>query len=447
MLWNPSRNLSIILCAAVAAILFLTPGFVDKADAQSAGAILGKLAAERGAKTLAIEDPAGSMDAFYAALARTATGQPGAVTRIAHYGASIIEMDLISGPMRRKMQTKWGDAGHGFVHVSRPQPWYRPFDLVHDPSSAWIAYALYEKSADRRFGYGGTVSLAYKPKAKAEIGTDKRGVVGREVSRFEILFSKEPSGGMIEVEVDGKNMGAIDTTAPAKKDAWAEVKVPDGNHELELRAMAKDIRAYGVILERDVPGVVYDSLGVNGIGIAAYQSVDKNCWINQLRHRNPNLVILAFGTNEARFNTNPAQLLKANLDVISIVKKALPNASILLMGPVDTATKKGMNLVSQPLLPTIVAEQRKAAKQAGVAYWCMYEAMGGAGTAAKWYNAKPRLTSGDLIHPTPKGGEILADLFYNALMQGFAEYLQRSGIPQGSPPAPPVDPLEKVELR
>jgi lysophospholipase L1-like esterase len=446
---NPSRTgQAIILISAMTIITVFGQGFFFNARAQSAGAIVGQLRAERAAKTLAIEDPAGAkpMDAFYASLARTALKQPGAITRVAHYGASIIEMDLISGPMRRLLQKKWGDSGHGFVHVSRPQPWYRPFDLVHKPSASWIAFALYEKGADRRFGYGGTVSQAFKPNAKSKIGTVKRGSLGTKASRFEILFPMEPAGGLLELKMDGKKLGAVNTASTAPEDAWTQIRVPDGRHLLELNAKTSNIRAYGVILERDEPGIVYDSLGVNGIGIAAYQNVDKNCWIGQLRHRNPNLVILGFGTNEARFNTDPVQFKQNMLGVISTVRRALPNASILLMGPVDTATKEGRKFVSQPLLPMIVAAQREAAAQAKVAYWCMFEAMGGPGTAAKWYAAKPRLTAGDLIHPKPKGGEVLAGLFYNALMQGFAEYLEENGLPKGPPPTGPADPLRKVEI-
>ena len=54
----------------------------------------------------------GALDAFYEALRRTERGEPGAVTRIVHYGDSPTTADLITGDARRLFQKQFGDAGH-----------------------------------------------------------------------------------------------------------------------------------------------------------------------------------------------------------------------------------------------------------------------------------------------------------------------------------------------
>src|SRR5262249_2001096 len=61
-----------------------------------------------------IEDPARAMDLFNAALARTDAKEPGAITRISHYGDSPITNDGITGTVRELLQEKFGDSGHGF---------------------------------------------------------------------------------------------------------------------------------------------------------------------------------------------------------------------------------------------------------------------------------------------------------------------------------------------
>ena len=54
--------------------------------------------------SIAIVDPKGdALDAFYMHLARTKAKQPGAVTRIEHYGDSVITSDYVSGTMRRRL--------------------------------------------------------------------------------------------------------------------------------------------------------------------------------------------------------------------------------------------------------------------------------------------------------------------------------------------------------
>ena len=71
----------------------------------------------------------------------------------------------------------------------------------------------------------------------------------------------------------------------------------------------------------------------------------------------------------------------------------------------------------------LVAAQRNVAKQSGVAFWSTYEAMGGEGSMAKWVNKG--LAGGDLTHPTPRGAEVLGDLFYESITTGFDAWASR----------------------
>src|SRR5438477_3135565 len=86
------------------------------------------------AKTMApsalLEDSGHSLDRFYQALWRTENRETGAVTRIVHYGDSPTTADLITGDVRAILQQRYGDAGHGFILVSKPWAWYRHKDVV-----------------------------------------------------------------------------------------------------------------------------------------------------------------------------------------------------------------------------------------------------------------------------------------------------------------------------
>ncbi|MDB4994663.1 MAG: putative periplasmic protein, partial [Myxococcaceae bacterium] len=89
------------------------------------------------AGSLAVEDPllkdgkGHALDAFYRSLTRTDKKEAGAVTRILHYGDSVITGDLVSGTMRRMMQARFGDAGHGFILTANPWEWYFHNDVAH----------------------------------------------------------------------------------------------------------------------------------------------------------------------------------------------------------------------------------------------------------------------------------------------------------------------------
>ena len=101
-----------------------------------------------------IEDPSGSLAPFYAALAKTEAKQPGAITRITHYGDSPITNDVITGHVRHAFQIAYGDSGHGFILIDPPWDSY-----VHQgisfTSNKWDnANLMAPKNANGLFGLG-----------------------------------------------------------------------------------------------------------------------------------------------------------------------------------------------------------------------------------------------------------------------------------------------------
>ena len=443
---SPFHNKKAALLGIIALLAFALSAVIAQADEKQN--ILQSLSEQRAFKTQAIEDPAGAMDHFYAALARTAAKKPGAMTRIAHFGDDLIEKELFSGPFRRRIQEKWGDGGHGFVLGSRSKPWYRPKNVFFKSSNSWISFNMTETNVrDRCFGLGGATATAFKAGAEVKFGAKKTGRIGKKVSRFEILFPQEPTGGSVEIELDGKKYGILNTKSDRCRDSFAEILVPEGYHRLQLKATRKNIRIFGAVLEAGAPGVVYDALGVGESGVGTFLSVDETHWQNQLRHRRPNLVIIGVGANDVSETFNASYYRLSVKTLIDRIKKALPDSSILIMGPLDKGEKDGDKITTHKKVPGMVAAQREAAADSGAAFWSAYDAMGGKGSMARWYEATPRLGAGDLFLPTPKGGKRLAEMFYSALMQGFAEYLEKNPVPINSLPAPPEDSLAKVEIQ
>ena len=395
-----------------------------------------------------LEDAHGAMDAFYQSLARGAAGQAGALTRICHFGDSLIEMDLISGPARKILQQRFGDGGHGFVRVSWLKPWYKHQDVSFKLTPEWITvenWKTLNPDVSNLFGLGGPVSIAFKAGATATYETVKA-APGNKVSRFEMLLLQTPQGGRLKVEADGKSLGVVDTKGAKVGSAYAQVEVPDGPHRFTVMALDKDARTFGVVLERSNPGVVYDALGINGIGMSVFLKIDRREWLTQVAHRDPALIVLGFGSNEAGADDLDIKDYKQKVaQVIKALHQAAPRASILLIGPLDRATKQGTQLVSMPLVKPIVAAQRAAAAENHAAFWCVYEAMGGDGSMARWYQAKPRLASGDLMHVTPEGSQLLAERYTTALIQGFVRYLEAHGVPK--PEAAKPTTLPRVEVK
>jgi lysophospholipase L1-like esterase len=274
---------------------------------------------------------------------------------------------------------------------------------------------------DGLYGLGG-VSFHAPPGARSRFGTAKSGKFGRAVSRFVVLYLEQPSGGDFQVNIDGIEQALVSSAAPAVKSAAREFKTTDGEHELEIVTKKGDFRGFGVIMERDVPGVVLDAIGVQGARIRFLDKQDDEHWAEQLRLRGSDLLIYEFGANESSdgFAYPMDEYLRTMRDVLAQGKRALPGAGCLVIGALDRAQKSDAAFVSLPVIPALVKEQRRAAREVGCAFFDTYRAMGGAGSMASW--VRRGLGQADLTHPSGAGSEVLGNWTYRALVSGFKEF-------------------------
>ncbi|MFW6050757.1 MAG: hypothetical protein ACODAU_06260 [Myxococcota bacterium] len=376
-----------------------------------------------------IEDPGHrGMEPFYRALLRTARDEAGALSRIAHYGDSSIATDLITHTVRRRLQKRFGDGGHGFLLVARGQmPWGHR-DVSHLASNeAWELRELVRSSLrSGRYGYGG-VQYRGVPGAWARFGVDEEAPVGRRVSRFEVYYQRGRMGGKVRLQVDGETVRTLDTRGEETADAFEEVDVSDGAHELGLRVVAGMPVLYGVTMERDGPGVVYDSLGMVGARARRLMNYDRAHIARQIRHRGVHLLVLGFGGNEA---DDPPGRMKGYEDefvkVIRHMRGGRKDLACLVFAPLDQARRSERGGVRTiPTVPKIVEAQKRAARREGCAFYNTFEAMGGEGAMQRWYRSRPRLALGDFRHATPAGYEAIGNMFYKAILQDFARWLRR----------------------
>ncbi len=404
----------------------------NKADAPPPPdpAVLAKLAG-----SIAVEDPTGhTLDAFFAELARTehkdASDDRHGITRILHYGDSVITSDLISGTMRRRFQERFGDSGHGFVLIANPWEWYFHNDVVHSASDGWnISRITGPFSGDHIYGLGGVSFHTTAGGTSATFGTPAKGDYGRKVSRFDVYYLEQPHGGDLEALVAGQPPEVFSTRGNEKASRVHTVKVPDGAASMTLRSRGNgDVRAFGVALERDEPGVVYDALGANGARARLWDQMDGGHWADQMALRKPALVILQYGTNESEDGSIQPEAYSQKLGaLIEKVQAAAPGASVLVAAPLDRAEKtEAGGFRTRKIIVQLVELQKKAALEHQVAFFDTFEAMGGSGSMAKWVHANPQLGSWDLTHPTPAGGEVIGTLLFKALMAGYTAYVART---------------------
>lgn len=360
-------------------------------------------------------DSSGVLDRFYQALART-----DGVTRIVHYGDSPTTADLITGDIRRLLQARYGDAGHGFILPAKPWAWYQHTG-TEVVGKGWVMQpaSRFEKR-DGLFGLGGVSFVGTDATSRIQFDTPQ--------PRFELWFLREPGGGTISLTADGVELGRVDTSSdPGEGFAAFEAREPA--YTLELHVVQGRVRIFGVAAERAGPGVVYDSLGLNGASVGVLSRMfNPQHLAEQLQHRNPDLVIVNYGTNEADFASfvEGPEYEKDLREALRRLHAALPETSILMMSPMDRGYRnKAGEIETMPTIPEIVAIQRRVARETGCGFFDTFHAMGGEGTMARWYAAQPRLVYADFIHPYPSAGKQIAVIFARELNAGLARYKDR----------------------
>jgi lysophospholipase L1-like esterase len=106
------------------------------------------------------------------------------------------------------------------------------------------------------------------------------------------------------------------------------------------------------------------------------------------------------------------------------LKRAKPDAAILLIGVSDMSRREDGSYVSYPNVEKIRDAQRNAALRSGAAFWDCYKAMGGANSMPAWTFANPPLASKDFVHFTLRGSNLIAEMFYSSLMEAYEQYQQ-----------------------
>lgn len=365
-----------------------------------------------------LEDPRRELDRFYAALLLSGE-RP---VRVLHYGDSPTTGDLVTGDIRALLQREFGDAGAGFILIARPWAWYNHRGVEMSASDWKIDVAAMGEIRDGLFGLGGATF-----RGEAGAAAQWRLKDGRH-RRAEVAYLAQPGGGSFSFEADGEEVGAAETAAEETAPGFASFDLPEGSTRFTVRATSGRVRLYGVEFLTGAGGVVYSSLGVNGAGVSMLSHAFSGPhWTAQLRHYQPDLVVLGYGTNESGFPRFVETAWGAELKAaIRRLRGAVPDASVLLMSPMDRGERNEEgDIVTVPAMPRLVEIESQVARDTGVAFFNTFRAMGGPGTMGRWYSAQPRLVGADFIHPLPRGGKIVGELLFRALQDGFSEYKLR----------------------
>jgi lysophospholipase L1-like esterase len=351
-------------------------------------------------------------------------------TRVLFFGDSHTASDCMTGRVRERLQADYGDGGPGFLLVGKPWP-YHYHGRAQLLESRGLRATFIRKRPDTAVLPLGLAGVAMAGGDLEPIYVRLR-IAGALLPRGRVLhqelhFLRQPDGATLDLLLDGLPLGRLDTAGDAEPGSFAFDVPDDGPHELEIVGPAEvPITLFGLVAELDGGGVVLDTLGVPGARARSILFWEPSLFREQVRKRNPDLWVLAYGTNEATDVAQPIEEYAARLrQVIDNLRAAAPQASCLLVGPTDfpeRSKKRGYQVRERNL--QINQVQRTVAAAAGCAFFDTLAAMGGPLSILEWAKRNPPLAGRDMVHLTREGYEVLGDAIADAILPKAAHTAQ-----------------------
>jgi lysophospholipase L1-like esterase len=450
---RPVRLLADILRKDPAAVARLDapppngPATVAPADTVAAAAAVPDSAEAAPASDTKPRPPAvpnlGGLDSFLAALRQTkADGSP---VRIAYFGDSMIEGDLITGDLRNSLQTAFGGAGVGYVPINSITADFRG-TIRQTFSKDWYEYNLVSDKLPAKcpLGISGHAFLPREVASRDSTGivADTSWVQFQGTRRFATtqrfaqarLFYGPGSGrDQVLVTTNGHEVPHALPGRAAVNELLLKPGAPARTMRLAFAAHSPR-PVYGVSFENP-RGVVLDNFsfrGNSGLSLTKIPFNQLAAFGNLLDYR---LIIIHYGVNVASASyTSYSWYERGMTRVVDRLQRAFPNASILIVGMSDKSSRIDGEFVTDPSVPRLLKAQRQLAERNHAAFWNLYEAMGGENSMVKWVEESPALANKDYTHVNPRGAHKIAGLLFDYLMQEYAHPTPAGGARPTSRP-------------
>jgi LysM repeat protein len=396
---------------------------------------------------------------------------------IVHIGDSHIQGDMMTNQIRKNLQQRFGNAGRGFVFPYALAQTNGSFNERFQSNRAWQSYRnihpvknvpvglsgiglwrdrgdfvmeLSIKEAAYKFnsiriitpGNQPMFDLALSSQTKI-IQTTQRRVITHKIKKGEVISTIadkykvsvadiKRDNGLKSTNIRAGRTLKIQTNETRPKSVSSSEFVPVAlqsdsfshyyNSEKELDKIylipnktASQYELSGLVLEKDMPGVVYSSIGVNGAKFSDYNKYP--LFFEQLKALQPDLLVFSLGTNESYDHMDVAAYLNELRVFMNHIKTQHINVPILVMTPPPSLLKgKKPNVYVQDYAKGII----EISKSADFAVWDLYQEFGGLDGIQ---NLKATgLIGPDWVHYSKKGYEKQGDLFSQAFLKAYDNF-------------------------
>jgi lysophospholipase L1-like esterase len=355
--------------------------------------------------------------AKFSKLMREGSGQISAI----HIGGSHLQADIYTDRIRSRFQTFQPgiNGGRGFIFPYSVARTNNPPNFRVSYTGRWSSCKNTQEKKSCPLGLSGISVTTTDTTSSITITFPADNIVPYDFNRVRIFYLADSLSYDCEIECSAAISG-IDRTKPGcithVMDSYSDSLI------LSLEKTSKIQQRFtllGISLETDDPGLIYHAVGVNGAKIPSFL----RCSLlpDHLASLSVDLVILSLGTNDAYTRHFNAGSYRQNYDtLIRRIRTALPEAAILITVPNDSYLYRRYTNPNTEKVREVILD---LAKEHNCGVWDFYGIMGGLNSIFVWQRFG--LAKRDRIHFTRNGYMLKGDLFFNAFLKSYDDYIDK----------------------
>jgi len=331
--------------------------------------------------------------------------------RIAYFGDSMIEGDLITQTLRELLQKRFGGAGVGYVPITSIVAGFRQTARA-DYSRGWTDNNFKSNSGLQPLFISGHAFSSQSDWARY---TNATRVDSNQILEKVLLCGPADQASLFV------NDELQDLTATRSFNRI--VLRTDADRTLKIGATATTPVLYGISFETS-DGILVDNFSFRGITGIELAKLSAN-WLRSIQEQQPyDLIVFQYGVN-LLFRPMDKDFKwygRAMQPVIERFKQQFPTADVLVVSTADRAFRYQGTYASAMGIDSLVRVQAKTAFDARVAFYNQFATMGVTNSIVDWAKRNPPWAGRDHVHPNARGAAWLGETLYAALLHEYALY-------------------------
>ena len=360
----------------------------------------------------------------------TATGRDYVILQI---GDSHTAADLFTGEVRDRLQAKFG-AGGLFLPPGIPKAGVQSAEFEIRADDAWTYKAMSVTDQPDRFWLSGYTAAANQ--SGAMVSFMARGK--QAFDSIDVSFLRTNGGGQADILLDDNIVDHVSLDGRPGQPLIRRLMPQNGKvgSFKTLKVVTTSggpIELSGVFIDQRQSGVSYLSVGFPGARVTVLNRMSPENLADDMARIDPDMVVLAFGTNEGfDDNLDAADYKKTLTGIADLLKQGNAQRKLVIVGPPPGARKEdscrdvrnacgtppisGACWAQPPKLTTVRDAEREVAQAVGAIFWDWSSVLPTACALEEGHLGEPPIFGPDRVHMTGRGYRDSADAFAQVLI-------------------------------